>query len=71
MKYDEAKQGVGVCVQRFSKVLFNKTMSHQALETILPPVSPCRCADTYWRPLIKFFLKLEHTSILVIWNLGF
>lgn len=57
MKYNEAKGCVCVCVQRFNRVLSNKTMSQQALETVVPPASTFRCRDTYWRPLIKFFLK--------------
>lgn len=53
MKYDEAKVGVvgGVCVQRFNTTLFNKTVSQQVLETVLPPVCLCKCT-TYRRPLI-------------------
>lgn len=58
MKYDEAKVVVvgGVCVERFNTVLFNKTVSQQVLETVLPPECPCKCT-TYGRALIKSFLK--------------
>lgn len=59
MKYNEVKVVVvvvGVCVQRFNTILFNKTVSQQILETVLPPMCPCKCT-AFGRPLIKLFLK--------------